>query len=81
MLSPPITQNQKKTSSESLAHGYNTGLHHHHEIQLMEFQMSVDNANSPIIATICRLKINKYRQKEGCVSCNTKNTFQKWFSS
>jgi len=81
MLSPPTTQNQKKTSPESLAQGDNAGLHCHHEIQIMEFQMSVENTNSPIIATICSIKKNTHKKRVCVHLVITKNTLQQWFSS
>lgn len=82
MLSPCAPQRQKKTSPESLAQGHNTGLHHHHEIQIMEFQMSVENTNSHIPATVfLLLKKNKKGVKRGCMYfVISKNTFVKRFS-
>lgn len=62
MLCPCAPQRQKKTSPDSLAQGHNTGIHRHHEIQIMEFQMSVENTNSHIPATVFKRGV-----KRGCM--------------
>lgn len=68
-MSPPTPQKQNQKSPEGLAQGHNAGLHHHQEIKVMEFWMSVENTNCSIIATICLLEKKKKggggAQKEG----------------